>query len=102
MARTERDACIRNGLGAYDGGPEDGAEIVIRAGRYQYIVHCTRIAGTDNYVTTNREGGQPLCFTHTQTQAGTHTDTHSRTHASTHVCMNALMHLSNKQSRTTV
>ena len=63
---------IRNGLGrAYDGGPEDGAEIKIRTGRYQYIVHCTRIAGTDNYVTTNREGGQPLCFTHTQTQATT-------------------------------
>jgi hypothetical protein len=31
-------------------------------------VHCTRIAGTGNYVTTNREGGQPLCFTHLQIQ----------------------------------
>jgi hypothetical protein len=59
---------VRNALGAYDGGPEDGAGIKIRAGRYQYIVHCTRIAGTDNYVTTNREGGQPLCFTHMQIQ----------------------------------
>jgi hypothetical protein len=45
----------RNGLGAYDGGPDDGAEVTTKAGRYQYIIHCTRIAGTDNYVTTNRE-----------------------------------------------
>jgi hypothetical protein len=36
------------------------------AGRYQYVVHCIRIAGTDNYVTTNREGGQTLCYTHVQ------------------------------------
>ena len=53
----------KKGLGVYDGGPGDGATVKIKAGRCQYIVHCTRIAGTDNYVTT---GEQPICYTHVQ------------------------------------
>ena len=28
----------RNGLGAYDGGPDDGAAVKIKAGRYQYTI----------------------------------------------------------------
>ena len=56
----------QKGVGVYDGGQGDGATVKIKAGRYQYIIQCIRIAGTDNYVTTDREGGKPICYTHVQ------------------------------------